>query len=89
MIATALDIALGCFAFAILLNLMHLFRAPTVVDRIIALDTMVVNGIAILVLYGVTVASTLNFEVAILMAMTGFLSTVAFCKFLLRGSIIE
>jgi multicomponent K+:H+ antiporter subunit F len=89
MIAIALDITLGCFAFAILLNLVHLFRAPTVVDRILALDTMVVNGIAIMVLYGASVASTLNFEVAILLAMTGFLSTVAFCKFLLRGSIIE
>ena len=89
MIDIALDIALGCFALAILMNLVHLFRAPTVVDRIIALDTMVVNGIAIVVLYGVTVASALNFEAAILLAMTGFVSTVAFCKFLLRGSIIE
>lgn len=89
MIDIALDIALGCFALAILMNLAHLFRAPTVVDRIIALDTMVVNGIAIVVLYGVTVASALNFEAAILLAMTGFVSTVAFCKFLLRGSIIE
>lgn len=89
MIAIAIEIALGCFALAILLNLLRLFRAPTIVDRILALDTMVVNGIAILVLYGVSAASRMNFEVAILLAMTGFVSTVAFCKFLLRGSIIE
>ena len=50
---------------------------------------MVVNTIALIVLYGVKTASGLNFEAAMLLAMTGFVSTVAFCKFLLRGSIIE
>lgn len=89
MIALALQIAIGCFALAILMNLIHLFRAPTVVDRILALDTMVVNGIALVVLYGVASASALAFELAMLFALTGFLSTVAFCKYLLRGSLVE
>jgi multicomponent K+:H+ antiporter subunit F len=74
---------------ALLLNLIHLLRAPTLPDRILAVDTMVVNTIALIVLYGVKTASGLNFEAAMLLAMTGFVSTVAFCKFLLRGSIIE
>lgn len=85
----ALFFALGCFGVAILMNLWVLLRATLVQDRILALDTMVVNAIALVVLYGVYTLSAVNFEVAALMAMTGFVSTVALAKYLLRGSIIE
>ncbi len=88
-LSTALSFAVGCFAVALVLNLIHLIRAPKVPDRILAADTMVVNVIALIVLYGVKSASGVNFEAAMLFAMTGFVSTVAFCKYLLRGSIIE
>jgi multicomponent K+:H+ antiporter subunit F len=89
MIAYALSFAIGCFALALLLNLWRLASAPTLPDRILAVDTMVVNVIALLVLYGIKSGTGLNFEAAVLFAMTGFISTVAFCKYLLRGSIIE
>jgi multicomponent K+:H+ antiporter subunit F len=85
----ALTFALACFALALALNLLRLFTAPTVTDRILALDTMTVNTIALLVLGGVRSGSALNYEAALLFALTGFISTVAFCKYLLRGSIIE
>ena len=88
-LATALYFALGCFGVAILMNLWVLLRATLVQDRILALDTMVVNAIALVVLYGVHTLSAVNFEVALLMAMTGFVSTVALAKYLMRGSIIE
>lgn len=89
MITYALTFALGCFGFGLLFNLWRIFSAPGVVDRIIALDTMVINIIALIVLYGVYSDSGLYFESALLFAMTGFVSTVAFCKFILRGDIIE
>jgi multicomponent K+:H+ antiporter subunit F len=41
------------------------------------------------VLYGIKTGLGINFEAAMLFAMTGFVSTVAFCKYLLRGSVIE
>jgi len=88
-LAAALSFAIACFALALLLNLIRLLTANNVPDRILAVDTMVVNVIALIVLYGVKSASGMNFEAAILFAMTGFVSTVAFCKYLLRGSIIE
>jgi multicomponent K+:H+ antiporter subunit F len=81
-----------CFvvvAFALLLNLYAVIRGPSVVDRLLALDTMYINSIALLLLYGIYLGSSLNFEVALLIAMLGFVSTVAVCKFLLRGDIIE
>ncbi len=89
MLALALNFALGCFAVALLLNIWRIGSAPTLPDRILAVDTMVVNMIALIALYGVRLGSVINFEAELLLAMTGFVSTVAFCKYLLRGSIVE
>ena len=88
-ISSALTFALWAFALALVLNLARLATAPTLTDRILAVDTMTVNTIALIVLYSVKTGSPLNFEAALLFALTGFISTVAYCKFLLRGSIIE
>lgn len=89
MIDYALGFALTCFGLGLLMNLWRLATGPTIPDRVLALDTMVVNTIAIIVLYGMISGQGLNFEAAMLFAMTGFIGTVAFCKFLLRGSVIE
>tara|TARA_R110002096_G_scaffold47539_36_gene126865 strand:- start:2319 stop:2588 length:270 start_codon:yes stop_codon:yes gene_type:complete len=89
MIGYALTFALGCFGLGLLFNLWRIFRAPGVIDRVLALDTMVINVIALLVLYDMTDTSEMYFEAALLFAMTGFVSTVAYCKFILRGDIIE
>lgn len=88
-LSTALSFAFGCFGVAILMNLWVALRATLIQDRILALDTMVVNAIALIVLYGVSTLSAVNFEVAMLLALTGFVSTVALAKYLLRGDIIE
>jgi multicomponent K+:H+ antiporter subunit F len=50
---------------------------------------MVINMIALIVLYGIRSGNGLNFEAAMLLAMTGFVSTVAFCRYMLRGNVIE
>ncbi len=89
MLSYALTFALTCFALGFAMNVLAFARAPGLPDRILAVDTMVVNGIALIVLYGVKTGSGLYLEAAILLALTGFVSTIAFCKFLLRGSIIE
>ena len=85
----ALDFAFLCFGLGLAMNLYRVFFAPGVVDRILALDTMVINVLALIVLYGMRTKSGVNFEAALLFAMTGFVSTVAYCKFVLRGDIIE
>ncbi|MBU1309639.1 K+/H+ antiporter subunit F [Rheinheimera muenzenbergensis] len=76
-------------SIALLLNLWRLLRGPSLPDRILALDTMYINSIALIILYGLLMGSPLYFEAALLIAMLGFVSTVAVCKFLLRGDIIE
>lgn len=85
----ALDFAFLCFGLGLAMNLYRIFRAPGVTDRILALDTMVINVLTLIVLYGIRTQSGINFEAALLFAMTGFISTVAYCKFVLRGDIIE
>lgn len=89
MIGIALDFAYGCFGLAMLLCLYRVLRGPDLPDRVLALDTMTLNAIALLVLFGIDRGTGLYFEAALLFAMLGFISTVAFAKFVLRGDIIE
>lgn len=84
-----LNFAIACFAAGLILNLWRLYTAPTVPDRVLVLDTMSVNGVALVVLSATQSGDGMNFEAALLIALTGFVGTVAFCKYLLRGSIIE
>ena len=89
MLETALTIAVGRFVLALLLNLYRLLRGPTLPDRALALDTMYINTIGLIVLYGISSDSKLYFEAAMLIALIGFVSTVAVAKYMLRGDIIE
>jgi multicomponent K+:H+ antiporter subunit F len=89
MIDMALIFAFGCFGLGLLLNLWRLAIAQNVPDRVLALDTMVINVIALMILYGILEGTAVYFEASLLFAMTGFVSTVAYAKFMLRGDIIE
>lgn len=89
MITYALTFAMACFGLGLAFNLYRIARAPGVIDRVLALDTMVINAIALLILYGIREGTAMYFEASLLFAMVGFVSTVAYCKFILRGDIIE
>jgi multicomponent K+:H+ antiporter subunit F len=89
MIGYAVLFGFAAISIALLMNLWRLAMGPTVLDRVLAGDTMVVNMIALIILYGVQSNSTLYFESALLLAMFSFISTIAYCRFMLRGDIIE
>jgi multicomponent K+:H+ antiporter subunit F len=89
MLSIALDITLAVVAVSMLLSFVRLAAGPTLPDRILALDTLYINAIAFLVVFGVRVESAIYFEAALLIAMMGFVGTVALAKYLLRGDIIE
>ncbi|SET18756.1 K+/H+ antiporter subunit F [Oceanicella actignis] len=89
MIALALDFAFACFGAAMLMNMWVVAAGRTVEDRILALDTMVINAIALLILHGIWAGTAVFFEAAMIIAMLGFVSTVAYARFILRGNIIE
>ena len=86
---TALYIAFGVVALAQAMSMVRLVLGPTTGDRILALDTMVINTIALMILYGLSLGTEIFFEAAMIIAMLGFVSTVAYARFMLRGNIIE
>ena len=69
--------------------MIRLILGPDRGDRILALDTMVVNAIGLIVLIGIAQGTQIYFEAALIIAMLGFVSTVAYARFVLRGDIIE
>lgn len=76
-------------ALAMLCTLYRLFRGPRAQDRILGLDTLYVNAMLLLVTFGIRYGSTLYLEVALVIALLGFVSTAALAKFLMRGEVIE
>ncbi|MBA6253673.1 MULTISPECIES: K+/H+ antiporter subunit F [unclassified Colwellia] len=89
MLETVISIVFAMIGLSLLLNVWRLLMGPSIPDRILALDTMYINTIALIILYGMSMGTALYFEAALLIAMLGFVSTVAVCKYLLRGDIIE
>ena len=89
MLSHAIETGFMLIGLAMILCVWRLLRGPDMVDRILALDTLSINAIALLVLFGIRAGSTAYFEMALLLALLGFVGTVALCKHLLRGDIIE
>ncbi len=89
MIEWAALVSLSAFGVGVLLCAWRLWRGPDLVDRVMALDTMMVNVIALIVTWSIWQGSSVFFEAALFFAMIGFVSTVAFCRYVLRGLIIE
>ncbi|MEP5727804.1 MAG: K+/H+ antiporter subunit F [Sulfitobacter sp.] len=85
----AIVFAFAALALAQMMSMVRLVIGPTIGDRILALDTMVVNAIGLIVMLGIAQGSQIYFEVTLIIAMLGFVSTVAYARFILRGDIIE
>ena len=85
----ALDFAIGAVALAMLLCGWRLLRGPETTDRLLALDTMYINAVALAILLGLRWQTPLLFEAALIIAMLGFVSTVALARYLSRGDVIE
>ncbi|MEJ5168444.1 MAG: K+/H+ antiporter subunit F [Arcobacteraceae bacterium] len=89
MLEFVLPIAFVMITIALILNLYRMIIGPTVMDRILALDTLYINAIALLILFSLYLGNTLYFEAALIIAVMGFVGTVALSKYLLRGDIME
>ncbi|AOH36099.1 K+/H+ antiporter subunit F [Luteimonas sp. JM171] len=89
MIQIAILLALSVVGVAMLLSLWRLWRGPTAPDRILALDTLYVNAVAQLILFGMVLDSEIYFEVALIIAMLGFFGTVVLSKYVIRRDIVE
>ena len=77
-----LGLAMGCAAWRI-------FLGPRAQDRVLGLDTLYVNTMLLLLAFGIQTGRTIYFEAALVIALLGFVGTVALAKFLMRGEVIE
>jgi multicomponent K+:H+ antiporter subunit F len=89
LLEVAIGYALACMLVAMALCAIRLLVGPSANDRVLALDTLWMCGMLLAVVLGVRFGTQVYFEVAILIALVGFVSTVAMAKFLMRGEIIE
>jgi len=89
MLSIVIALAFAMVAVAMALNLWRLTNGPALADRILALDTLTINTIALVMLLDMALATSVYFEAALVLAMMGFVATVALAKFVLGGDIIE
>ncbi len=89
MTALVLPWAIGAIGLALLLTLYRLLRGPNAVDRVLALDTLYVNTIALLIMLGIAIDDNIYLEAALVIAMLGFVGTVALGRYLARGEVVE
>ncbi len=85
----ALNIAIVAVSLALLPCGWRLIFGPNSVDRVLAVDTLYINAVALIVLLGIRLDTPMLFEAALLVAMLGFASTVAMARYLTRGDVIE
>ena len=85
----SLNIATVAVALAMLLCGWRWLKGPDIIDRILAIDTLYLNAVALVLLQGIRLQSVLMFEAALIIAMLGFASTVALSRYLTRGDVIE
>lgn len=84
-----LDISVGAVSLAMVLCLWRLVRGPQSIDRVLAVDTLYLNTVALVLLLGIRLDTHLLFEAALIVAMLGFAATVAMARYLSRGDVIE
>ncbi|AWI58926.1 K+/H+ antiporter subunit F [Sinorhizobium fredii] len=76
-------------ALAMAFALYRVIKGPRAQDRILGLDTLYINAMLMLLAFGIRTANTIYFETALIIALIGFASSIAFAKFLMRGEVIE
>jgi multicomponent K+:H+ antiporter subunit F len=85
----AILFAAGCCICGMLVALVRLFIGPSAQDRVLAFDACYINGMLLLLILGMKTATTFYFDMALLIALFGFIGTTSLAKFLWRGEVIE
>ncbi|MCO6427663.1 K+/H+ antiporter subunit F [Nitrosomonas communis] len=85
----AITFAQIMLAIAMVLALARMIKGPRAQDRVLGLDTLYVNSMLLILVFGIRTGNTLYFEVSLIIGILGFVATVALAKFLMRGEVIE
>ncbi|SDH81675.1 K+/H+ antiporter subunit F [Nitrosomonas sp. Nm132] len=85
----AITFAQIMLTIAMVLALTRMIKGPRAQDRVLGLDTLYVNSMLLILVFGIRTGNTLYFEVSLIIGILGFVATVALAKFLMRGEVIE
>lgn len=85
----AVTFATLCVGTAMALASVRLFRGPSAQDRVLAFDSLYINGMVLLLIQAIRTGLPVYFDVALLIALFGFVGTFALARFLLRREVIE
>lgn len=89
MLEISIKIALLAIGVSMALILYRLVKGPDTPDRILALDTLYINAVALLIVLGIHDSSSIYFEAALLIALMGFVATVALARYIARGDVMD
>jgi multicomponent K+:H+ antiporter subunit F len=87
--AWSITVAQVILAFAMACAAFRMVRGPRAQDRVLGFDSLYVSGMLLILTFGIRSGSTIYFEAALIIALLGFVGTVALAKFLMRGEVIE
>lgn len=89
MLILSIYIAYLAIALAVTCCMVRLVRGPHPADRILAFDTLYINTVALLIVLDIHLSTTLFFDAALLIALTGFIATVSLARYVARGHVME
>jgi len=89
MLTAALSIAFFSIAASLAIGMVRLIRGPHAPDRVLAFDTLYINTIALMIVLDIYRSTSVLFEAALVIALTGFVATAAFARYLVRGKVME
>ncbi|KAF1678215.1 Na(+)/H(+) antiporter subunit F1 [Bacillus mexicanus] len=89
MFTLILQLSLGIMAVSTFLYVIRVIKGPTVPDRVVALDAIGINLIAITALVSILLKTSAFLDIILLLGILSFIGTIAFSKFLEKGEIIE
>jgi len=81
----AVNVVLVALSLSILLCVYRLWEGPTLPDRVVAVDTITTNVIALIALWCIRSRSGLYFDAVLVLSVLGFMSTCTLAKYIARG----
>lgn len=89
MIETMLTLSLILFSITILIAVIRIILGPSMPDRVLALDMIGVNLIAMIAVVSIILKTKAFLEVILILGILSFIGTIAFSKAIERGVIVE
>ena len=89
LLGLAVQVGLVITSGLTLLAAYRVIRGPTTPDRVVSLDVIATNVVAIAVLFAIGRGRGFFVDVALVLAIIGFLSTIAVARYVTEGDIIE